>query len=177
MRKIIFLGAITLFATINGQQKNSIKVDPLSIIVGGGASLISYERVISNHSTVGIGTGFATFKVDDYKYNYIGANIFYRYYFKEALNGFYLTGSTGFGGGRAKYTADKKKLKNTYTMLDVTARLGYQWVWKSGFTLDLNAGAHFMAISYKEDNFSKNPVKAEEAAILPNIGVGLGYSF
>ncbi|MBO9692941.1 DUF3575 domain-containing protein [Chryseobacterium sp.] len=176
MKKTFFFGAMALCASANGQN-NSFKADPVSIIAGGGTNLLSYERVISKHSTAGVGAGYATFKIEDYKFNYLGGNIFYRYYFREALRGFYLTGATGFGGGRSKYTANNKNLKDTYTMIDITARLGYQWVWKSGLTLDLNLGGHYAKVFYKEDKFKKNSLKAEESELFPNIGVALGYSF
>lgn len=178
MKKLLFLSATALSFTGFGQVKNSIKVDPVSIIVGGGTNLVSYERSLDDHSTIGAGVGFATFKVDDYKYNFMGIEGFYRYYTKQAFQGLFFSGSLGVAGGRAKYTLDKSNtLKDKYTTFYVSGLIGYQWVWKSGFTLDLHGGVTYLTLNYKEDKFKNNAVKAKADILAPALGIGLGYSF
>lgn len=177
MKKQLVTVCLALFATASAQQKNSIKVNPVSVLFGGGSDLVSYERAVSEHSSVGVSAGFGSFKIDEYKYNFVGGNAFYRYYTKEALRGLYFSGSAGFGGGRTKYSLNKKEMKDSYSAIDIGVLIGYQWLFKSGFTIDVNGGASYLSLNYKEDNKMPKPNKAQAQAILPSLGVGLGYSF
>nr|WP_314499265.1 DUF3575 domain-containing protein [uncultured Chryseobacterium sp.] len=177
MKKQLIAVCLILFVTATAQQKNSVKVNPLSVLFGGGSDLVSYERAVSKHSSVGLSAGYGTFKIDEYKYNFVGGNAFYRYYTKEALRGLYFSGSAGFGGGRTKYNANKKEMKDSYSAFDLSALIGYQWLFKSGFTIDVNGGVSYLSLDYKEDHQMPKPNNAKANAVLPNLGVGLGYSF
>jgi len=177
MKKLFVVAFAVLSIGASAQQKNSIKVNPVSLIFGGGSDLVSYERAISEHSSVGVSAGYGKFKIDSYDYNYTGGNAFYRYYTKEALKGLYFSGSVGAGGGRTKYTSNNKKMKDTYTAFDLGALIGYQWIFSSGFTIDVNGGASYLSLNYKEDNKMPKPNNAKGGAFLPSLGVGLGYSF
>lgn len=176
--KKLFVVTFAVFSTgIFAQQKNSVKVNPVSLVFGGGSDLVSYERAINEHSSIGVSAGYAKFTVNSYVYNYTGGNAFYRYYTKEVLNGFYVSGSLGVGGGRTTYTSNNKSMKDNYTAFDIGALIGYQWLFSSGFTIDVNGGASYMSLSYKEDNKMPRPNNVKGSAFLPTLGVGLGYSF
>lgn len=177
MKKLFVVAFGILSIAASAQQKNSIKVNPVSVFVGGGDDLVTYERVITEHSSVGISAGYGEFKVDSNKYNFTGGNLLYRYYTKEALKGLYFSGTAGFGGGRTKYTSDNKNMRDTYSAFVVGGLVGYQWVFKSGFTIDVNGGVSYLALKYKGDNKILQPNQAKNSTFLPTLAVGLGYSF
>ncbi|MDQ1162199.1 hypothetical protein QE422_002567 [Chryseobacterium sp. SORGH_AS 447] len=176
MKKLFVVTFGILSIAASAQQKNSIKVNPASLFLGGGDDLVTYERAITEHSSVGISGGYGEFKLDNYKYYYTGGSVLYRYYTKEALKGLYFSGTAGFGGGRASYKSSNIKGSNAYTAFNIGALAGYQWVFNSGFTIDVNAGASYVTFNYKHEN--KMPTSGKvTGGVLPTVGVGLGYSF
>lgn len=177
MKKHLIASCFAVCAAASAQQKNSIKINPVSVVLGGGSDLVYYERVVSGHSSVGVSAGYGEFKINPYKYNFTGGNAFYRYYTQEALQGLFFSGSVGFGGGRTKYTLNKKEMRDSYNAFDVGALVGYQWLFKSGFTVDVYGGASYLSLNYKEDRNMPKPNDAKASGIIPNLGVGLGYSF
>lgn len=177
MKKVLLVGALALFGAVNAQQ-NSIKANPFALL--GGSDLVSYERAIGGNSTVGISGGIGGFKLGDVKYSQAGGGAFYRYYFREALKGWYGHGGVSYNGGKVKtsgvsfesVTVEESETK--FSSFGVQGKVGYQWVWNSGFTLDLNAGIAYSSFSY--DNKEEN-LGLKASGILPALGVALGYSF
>jgi hypothetical protein len=114
----------------------------------------------------------------------MGAEVQYRYYFKEALKGFYAGGQAGYSSG--KVTLDTFGFDQNFNLVSTTdetkfgslkvgAKGGYQWVWSSGFSLDLNIGVAYNNFSYKNSDASFSTLKA--SGVLPNFGFALGYDF
>ena len=66
MKKLFLVGALALFGVISAQQ-NSVKCNPLAVF--GGSDMFSYERAVGEHSTVGVGVGFSSYKITDVEYN------------------------------------------------------------------------------------------------------------
>lgn len=176
MKKIILTAvAVFGFAFANAQE-NVIKVNPLSIL--GGTDLVSYEFKIGEKSSFLVGAGIGGFKIGDAKYSNYGAEVQYRYYFKEALKGFYVGGQAGYSLGKVKtegtlFTTETSE--SNFGSFRLGAKGGYQWIWNSGFSLDLNLGLAYNNFSYKDTNSSTSSLKA--SGILPNFGFGLGYAF
>jgi len=177
MKKLLLPLSCIIAISVSAQQKNSLKVNPVSILVGGGSDLVSYERAMSEHSSLGISAGYGEFKIDSYKYNYFGGNTFYRYYTKEVLHGLYFSGMIGIGGGKTKYRNENKNMKDTYSALELGGLIGYQWLFDSGFTIDISGGASYMFFNYKEDHKMLKPNDAKVSGFLPSLGLGIGYSF
>jgi hypothetical protein len=183
MKKII-LTAMAVFAfSFANAQDNVIKANPLSIL--GGSDLVSFEHKIGDMSSVVVGAGIGGFKIGDAKYSSLGGEIQYRYYFNEALRGFY-------AGAQIGYTSGKVKLENSFSFteegeltsqtdetnfgsLKAGAKGGYQWIWDSGFSLDLNIGIAYNKFNYDSSDSSFDTLKA--SGVLPNFGFGLGYAF
>lgn len=181
MKKLFLVGAVALCGVVNAQQ-NSVKVNPFALL-GGGADMVSYERAIGANSSVGIGAGIGGFKFGGVKYKNAGASAFYRYYFNEALQGWYGTGVLSYGGGKVEgrsysyydgETSTTSEVK--YGVFGFGARAGYQWIWNSGFTLDLNAGINYASFDYKS-KADNQQAALKGNGILPAIGIALGYSF
>lgn len=169
MKKLLLVGALALFGAVNAQQ-NSVKVNPFAIL--GGSDMVSYERAIDENSTIGVGTGFSSYKVMDAKYSSIAASVFYRYYFKEALKGWYANAGVNYYNGK---TTLEGYADNKYNSFGVSGKMGYQFLWDSGFTLDLNAGLTYRNYKYDNADVDSNTFKA--SGVGPAFGIALGYSW
>jgi hypothetical protein len=174
MKKIILTAAAVFVFGFANAQENIIKANPLSIL--GGTDLLSFEHKIGDHTSAVLGLGYGGFSIGGAKYTNMGAELQYRYYFNEALKGFYGGGQIGYSFG--KVTMDdflggaSEDIK--FSAIKVGAKGGYQWVWDSGFSLDLNLGLAFNNFKYAD---STNSVGLKASGVLPNFGFGLGYAF
>jgi opacity protein-like surface antigen len=183
MKKLLFITVLALFAIPNIQaQENAIKVNPLAIL--GGTDLVSYERALSDNTSGVISVGYGGFKFGDVSYKSIGGGLQYRYYFDEALKGWYLAASVGYQSGDVEAetitiggsSVDSDKFN--FTALGVGVKAGYQWLWDSGFTLELNLGASYKSFKYDFENDSEeNLYNFKASGVLPTFGFGLGYAF
>ncbi|MFT3920555.1 DUF3575 domain-containing protein [Cloacibacterium sp.] len=168
MKKLFLSCALALFGVVNAQQ-NSVKFNPLAVF--GGANMFSYERAVSEHSAVGVGVGFSSYKITDVEYNSIAGSLFYRYYFSEVLKRWYATGGVSYYSGKVKYDGDK----DNYGSFAINGKFGYQWVWDSGFTLDLSGGLVYRTYTYDANSPDTSVLKA--SGIGPAFGFGLGYTW
>lgn len=176
MKKLFLAGAMALFGAVNAQQ-NSVKVNPFALL--GGSDMVTYERAVGAHSSFGVGAGIGGFKFGDVKYKNIGGTVFYRYYFSQAIRGWYGMGSASYSGGNVKggvdYELNNREEKVDYNSFGFGAKVGYQWIWNSGFTLDLNAGVGYATFNY--DDKADKDLGFKANGVLPALGVALGYSF
>lgn len=191
MKKLLTVAAFCI-AGLAAAQENSIKANPLAIL--GGSDLISYEHRLSDNISAVIGAGFGGYKIAGSKYSSAGAGIQGRYYFNEAISGFYGAAVVDFNMGKVKIDNSFGGIFIDPTNPSVTTtsaeakwsgiggglRAGYQWIFDSGFTLDVNGGASYRSFNYKWDNsaqetFYMDNVKAN--GILPAGSIGIGYSF
>ncbi|QAR29907.1 hypothetical protein EQP59_00300 [Ornithobacterium rhinotracheale] len=101
--------------------------------------------------------------------------MFYRYYFKEVLKGWYGMGAIAYGGGTVKNTEDSDIEKVKFNSFNGKIKAGYQWLWNSGFTLDINGGFGYNSFNYNTNTQDISDLKA--SGILPAFGLALGYSF
>lgn len=180
--KKIFLTAAAVFAfSFANAQENIIKANPLSLL--GGTDLLSYEHKLGDNSSLLVGAGIGGFKIGDAEYSSMGAEFQYRYYFSEALKGFYAGGQVGYSSGKVKLetlsfstTGFASSTNETnFGSFRLGAKGGYQWVWDSGFSLDLNVGMAYNNFTYKNSDPSFSTLKA--SGVLPNFGFGIGYAF
>jgi hypothetical protein len=183
MKKVL-LTAVAVFAFVFANaQENIIKANPLSIL--GGSDLVSFEHKLSDMSSVVIGTGIGGFKIGDAKYSSFGVEAQYRYYFNEALKGFYAGGQLGYTSGKVKlegfpsfdenFNLISETFETNFGALKIGAKGGYQWIWDSGFSLDLNLGIAYNNFNYKSSDSTFDTLKA--SGVLPNFGFALGYAF
>ena len=93
-------------------------------------------------------------------------------------------------GWITSYTSGKVKIDNAFdfgdggfetdneskfTSLRIGAKGGYQWLWGSGFVLDLNLGLAYTKFSYENSDSAFSSLKA--SGILPTGSLAIGYSF
>ncbi|WP_299884099.1 DUF3575 domain-containing protein [uncultured Lacinutrix sp.] len=151
-------------------QENVVKVNPIGLLYG--SNLVAYELSLGEKTSGLIGANYSNYKFDgNNKNKSIGGELQFRYYLKESLKGFYggalgtyATGDTAFVGVKEKFNS-----------FGAGAILGYQWIWGSGFSLDINAGAEYISINYK--NKSAVNLARKDNGIIPVLGISLGYAF
>ena len=173
MKKLVVALMLLLGTGVSFSQKQSVKANPLAVF--GGSDLISYERAINNNVSGLVGVGFSSFSVGSYDYTSYGVEAQGRYYFKEAIKGFYGGGQVGFNTGKVElnsiYFTDSDI---SYTSIRIGGKAGYQWIWSSGLTVDLNVGYGLNTFSYNSDNAL---LGLSASGAFPNLGFGIGYSF
>ena len=166
------------FTTVNAQE-NAIKANPLALL--GGADLVSYERAISDNSSLVLGAGIGGFKVSGTKYSSFGVSGQYRYYFKEALNGLYAGAIVQYLSGDVEYEdifGFGAEIDDVgYSSFGGGVKFGHQWAWDSGFLLDLNVGASYSSFSYDDSDDDAFVTGLKSSGVLPTFGLALGYAW
>ncbi len=184
MRNFFLSCSLLAFLTISVQAQdgdlNIIKINPLGALVG--AAHISYERALNARSSFLLSPSFGYFKMDKFKYSIMGIGTEYRFYLlssKEAPIGFYAGPGIGYTFGKVKLSLpiDAHPVeKINVSGFAAKGILGYQWIWESRLSLDINGGVQYFGLNVKnksgeDQNFI--PFKG----FLPALGFSLGYAF
>jgi len=169
MRRILTMGlllgmAMSLNAQIGVQPehagspiRNVLKTNPLTLALGDFN--VTWEHVVSPKSTINL---TANAIIDGFSYDdsdfFLGAFTFsYKYYFTHAKKavpeGFYFRTLAGILGAEDELGGR------------LGIQLGYQFIWDSGFVLDLGLGPQVVAI----DGEVEGPI--------PSFFLGVGYAF
>ena len=181
-------------------HKNIIKLGTETYFVGDEFPFnISWETKIGARQSLQFGFLPRSRNYDTDKLNGIGINLAYRNYISKGrtgLQGLYISPSVRYGilNDKYEYTdyiySPNPSLPPTITKQSVTEKVnsfavgftfGNQWVYKSGFTLDIGGG-----IGYFNNNTSTNRVitnnnyyfnRRDESGITPNLTIKFGYAF
>jgi len=178
MRKLLFIATLAFVGLGNvNAQEQVVKFNPLAIL--GGTDLVSYERAVGGKSSIQVSGAIGGFKIGDVKYSSVGGELQYRYYFSEVLKGWYVSGGLGVQSGETEFTTlslfeDSSKEKIDFFSFNIGARAGYQWIWDSGFSFELNLGLGYRSFDY-DDNSNSSILKA--SGILPSGSLALGYAW
>jgi len=181
MKRLLFtLIALMLFLTSNAQEKpivseekNVIKVNSLSLLVGTGS--IFYERKINESSSAQLGAAYLSYKINDTRFTGLILTPEYRFYVKKnAIDGFYVAPYFRY----QRYSLEAKdNSKATYSAIGGGAILGRQWIFSSGFTLDFFFGENYskgsLDLTSGTDSFNTNSLEG----FRPRIGLALGFAF
>jgi hypothetical protein len=175
---------VLLFAVIAGakaqdqSRQNAVKINPLSLFLATGN--VSYERAISEKSSLQLGVFYSGVNISGLKYSGFGITPEYRIYVagrQEAMNGLYV-------GPFLRYQSFSLKDKNTsdeasFKSFGGGALLGWEKTWDSGFVLDLFAGPAYNSGKVKSDsgNESEFNVSAGISGFGVRTGITLGFAF
>jgi hypothetical protein len=159
--------SISSFAQDEAEENlpNIIKLNPISLAFGNINAY--YQRAFSKSSAIQIGA--------NYWYRFLGTEVSgfgirggYQFFVTSrtiyAPEGFYL-------GPHLSYNSLTEKSSDTsVNTTGVGLMLGYQWIWKSGLSLDLGIGPMytFASESNTDESFE---------GFLPNVIIALGYNF
>lgn len=169
MKRVILSLVFIGFAFGINAQSNVIKTNPLGLAFGNFNA--TYERVFGTTSSVLI-KGQYLYSLFGEKVNLAGFGLGYRYYFTHAKKpvpgGFYLNPQASISIGTVKNDADESY---SATIISFGAELGYQWVWESGFVLDLGIGPSYTI------GKGETSEDADLEGILPSATLAIGYAF
>ena len=136
------------------QFKNVIKGNPITLAFGDFN--VTWENVLNNKNSMTYTLNLITGSfVDDV--TVFALTVGYKYYFTNRKmgvpEGFYVRPIAGVLFGDGDFGAR------------IGGQLGYQWIWNSGFVLDLGLGPQFIFA----DSDYEGPV--------PSLFIGIGYAF
>lgn len=182
MKKVLFLATIFLISTSvfaqSGVQPNVVKVNPLGALFG--SANLGYERALNEKTSVLIAPSFGILKSGGFKYTTYGLGLEYRLYFTgSAPKGTYVAPGAAFAFGTAKIEDSfdgSNDQKTNITNFSGKAVIGHQWIWSSGFVLDLNGGIQYTSYKFKDNSGFFDGADAF-SGILPALGLSLGYNF
>ncbi len=168
MKKLIISLVFVAFAFGISAQKNVIKTSPLGLAFGNFNA--TYERVLGTSASVLI-EGQYMYKLLGADVSLAGGGLGFRYYFTHAKKpvpgGFYINPQFGFAFGSVTNDVGDKY---TATSTAFGAEIGYQWVWESGFVLDLGIGPMYTVAKGGESDEGLD-------GIMPSATLAIGYAF
>ena len=168
MKKLILSLVFVAFAFSMSAQSNVVKTNPLALAFGNFNA--TYERVLGTSSSVLI-SGQYMYKLLGIDVSLAGFGIGYRYYFthinKPVPGGFYINPLAKMSFGSA--TNDDGDTYDAKSV-GVGVELGYQWVWTSGFVLDLGIGPMYSKVKGANDSEGFT-------GTLPSATLAIGYAF
>ncbi len=169
MKKLIISLAFFVFALGLHAQGNVIKTNPLGLAFGNFNA--TYERVLGTSSSI-LFRGQYMYRLLGVKVNLGGVGLGYRYYITHAKKpvpaGFYVNPQAAFSFGSV-YDDNNDAVSGT--TLGIGAEIGYQWVWESGFVLDLGIGPMYTFVNSDEANLTV------DSGFLPSATLAIGYAF
>jgi hypothetical protein len=173
---LIALLAIPSFAqekTSESDNKNVLKINTLALIIGTGS--IFYERELSDNLSGQLGVAYLNYKINDSKFSGLILTPELRFYVKRnAIDGFYMAPYFRYQNFSVKNGSNDA----TYTNYGGGLAFGRQWIFNSGFTMDLFFGGHYGSGSLKvntgtQDQFDTNSFEG----FRPRVGFTLGFAF
>ena len=177
MKKILLLAIFCLLlsnAWSQSEEKNVIKVNPLGAAIGLGS--IFYEHKIDDKHSWQMGVGYWGLNIDNVKLSGIAITPEYRIYSKKnALSGVYIGPYLRYQNLSMK---DSDNNKGSYVSYGGGLVFGRQWVYRSGFVLDLFAGPSYNSGRVKSSSgsgdLSDPPFGIDKFGLRIGIALGIG---
>lgn len=169
-KKIVFIiAALVVSMSLAAQSAQAIKIGPLGFLIG--SYNLRYERAIDFNSSFQLSANYYNFKLFGIATNGYGADVAYRYYFKESLKGVYVAPVLGLAFNET-YVSKNSDVKGKFSYLGLGATVGYQIVSHSGFVTDLGIGYGYNIELGKDDNL----ISSYSFAV-PKFTLAIGYKF
>lgn len=181
MKKISFVLALVAGSFAASAQMsdraNAVKLNPLSLALMTGN--VSYERAVSDNSSIQLGVFYSGVSISGLKYSGLGVTPEYRIYFggqKQALNGVYAAPFLRYQN--FSLTEKESNDKASFTSFGGGATIGWQKMWPSGFVLDLFAGPAYNSGKVKTDAEGEDfDIKAGIDGFGVRTGLTIGFGF
>ena len=170
---IMAIGTTAFGQKDGGDKLNVVKVNPLGLLFGSAS--VAYERAINEKSSIQVNGSFGGLSVGGVKYTNFGGGLDYKIYLsktKSAPEGFYASPGAGFYSLKVKEVGGTSVSGSGFIVKGV---VGNQWIWESGFSLDLFGGINYYAGGKIKGSGGVEYTKFN--GVLPALGVSIGYAF
>jgi Protein of unknown function (DUF3575) len=191
---LAFLGVNTSFAQKNSfspaNTKNNLKIGLNTSFVGDRFGFaVAWEFKVANKQSVQVELLPIFLKTNYDKTNGIGVALSYRKYLsknREGLQGIYFSPMVKVSTLSETNSYRNSSYNTVYKTNHFNAALlfGRQWVYKSGFSLDINGGIGFYRFNdnngyyYTQPFPNTNPVNPNiNYGLSPNLNIKVGYAF
>ena len=175
MKKLLLtaLTALALFSAKAQDAENTIKINPLSALLSTGS--IFYERKINDGVSAQLGLAYTGIKLSDVKFTGLAITPEVRFYLKQrAISGLYAAPFLRY----QDYTVTDGSDKGKYSSFGGGALIGRQWVYGSGFVLDIFFGPSYNNGTYKATQGNNEPdIKGGIEGFGIRTGITLGFGF
>lgn len=173
MISLLLIAAFFTTKTMAQEVKNTFKVNPLSALFRTGS--LFYERAVSPQSTIQLGFAFTGLKLDETKFRGLALTPEYRYFIKKkAPVGIYIAPFAKY----QNYSITDAEDSGSYTSFGGGLSLGRQWVYNSGFVLDMFFGPSFNSGTYTAESGSQQvDINGGIDGFGLRVGIALGFGF
>ncbi|MDO9593974.1 MAG: DUF3575 domain-containing protein [Lutibacter sp.] len=169
---LLFIVSISLFSQENEIKRNELKIN-MSNLIGFKWFDVSYERLLNEESSIGVGTLFSLDKESEGldEYRTFSITPYYRQFFSSKYaEGFFVEAFTMLHSGKNyEYNYDSYANQYTneskYTDLAVGISVGGKWVTKRGFVAEVYAG------------IGRDLLNQSDIEVVGRGGVSIGYRF
>jgi len=166
-KKFLSLFVALSFIGFLSAQKSVVKTNPIGLAFGNLNA--KYETALNSKTSILVGANYF-YKLFGVSVNSFGLDGEYRFFFtnkkKNVPEGFYIGPSVGVN------FINQKDIDYSATSLGIGATLGYQWIWDSGFVLDLGLGPQYTTV-LSESGTSTTSF----SGVLPRLSFAIGYAF
>lgn len=174
MKKTFLIAILALsFINVKAQDaQNTIKINPLSALLRTGS--VFYERKLNEGTSLQLGLAYTGVKIDDTKFEGIAITPEVRFYLKQkAISGLYAAPFLKYQNYSVRSGSDK----GTYSSFGGGALIGRQWVYGSGFVLDLFFGPAYNNGNFKIKSGSEPEISAGIDGFGLRTGIAIGFGF
>lgn len=156
-------------------DKNVVKVNMLSLAVATGS--VFYERKLSDALSGQLGVAYLGFKSSGSKFSGLILTPEVRFYPKKnAIDGVYLAPYLRYQ--KFSLSNDASSSEGSMNSFGGGVCLGRQWIWDSGFTMDLFFGGHYGSANLKVETGSETDLDVDLFdGFKVRMGLALGFSF
>ena len=170
---VISLTLQSFAQSVTSTEKNVLKVNTLSLILGTGS--IFYEHGFSNKISGQLGIGYLNYGSNDNRFSGLFITPELKYYPKgNAIDGMYIAPYLRYQNLTVKVDPYKAALTNMGGGL----AFGRQWITNSGFTMDLFFGGHYTSAKLKVENGTEDDFNIGAFdGFGVRIGFALGFGF
>ena len=169
---LLFIVSISLFAQENELKRNEMKIN-MSNLIGFKWFDVSYERLLNEESSIGVGTLFSLDNESEGldEYRTFSITPYYRQFFSSKYaEGFFVEAFTMIHSGKDyEYNydpyIDQNSTENKYTDFAVGISVGGKWVTKRGFVAEVYAG------------IGRDLLNQSNIEVVGRGGVSIGYRF
>lgn len=165
--------ALTFFSAKAQDAKNTLKINPLSALISTGS--IFYERKVSDGMSAQLGLAYTGIKISDTKFTGLAITPEVRFYIKHhAPTGLYAAPFVRY----QNYTVSDDEDEGKYNSFGGGILMGHQWIYGSGFTLDLFFGPSYNNGEYKATSGTEEPeIKGGIEGFGIRTGIAIGFGF